>query len=135
MLLFELDHRQIDQQENGGEQRAPSPRLSRCDRQTGRHQQGAEVERIASVGIRTAGGQLLVLGQASGRPGAQREAGQRNRHAQGHQRAMGRENHANTATSRKPLGTRRRATGRRSASEKGSWPPVARRAAVENLAG
>ena len=119
VLLFVLDHRQVDEQEDDHEKRRQS-RTAGSDGESGGHQQGSDVERVARVGIGPAGGELLILREAAGGPGAQA----RGRAATAECRspwtaASGWENQAKTMTIRNPLGTRRRATA--SAYGFGEW--------------
>ena len=73
MLLFELDYRQVDQQEHRREEHAKLP-SARRDHESCRDRQRPDVQRIAHVSIRTALRQRAILLQMSGGPGAQRQA-------------------------------------------------------------
>src|SRR5262249_805841 len=53
-------------------------------RKPGRDQQGADIERIARVGVGTAGGELLILCETSRRPAAQQQTEKRHRQAPQH---------------------------------------------------
>ena len=88
VLLLELNDGEVDEQEHRGEQR-PQAGVARGHHQSRGHQQRAQVQRIARVGIRPAGGEPLVLGEAPGRPGAQGQTGQGDGEAAGQRAGAG----------------------------------------------
>jgi hypothetical protein len=81
VLLFELNDRQIDQQENQREQR-PEVNVARCDHQPDRDQQCSDIQRIARICVGSTGGELPVFRQAACGPGSQRQPDYRHRYAE-----------------------------------------------------
>ena len=69
VLLFVLNHGQVDEEEHDGEQ-CGEPAAASGDSEAGGDEERADVERIARIGVGAAGGELLVLGKAAGGPGA-----------------------------------------------------------------
>ena len=60
MLFLVLHHRQVDEDENGEEERAEYP-LVRRDGEAGGDNQRAEIERVPRVRVRSACGESAVL--------------------------------------------------------------------------
>jgi len=73
VLFFELDNRQVNESEDGGEEHS-EPEVSRGGDQAGGDQQGAEVERVAQVRVGSAAGELSIFRDAAGGPAAEGES-------------------------------------------------------------
>ncbi len=88
MLFLLLDHRQVDKEENRGDEPG-EPGAAGGQKEAGGGDERAGIEGIANHGIRAGGGQPLVLGQVAGGPGADQEPEGAQRQARG-QRSRGR---------------------------------------------